>query len=893
MRQNLINDFQYTTPGAYQHFVIPVGQYFTGSFDRLAFTCDNDANPFFGNSYFKNVILYDGSCDPQAQTITFDPIPDKLTTDAPFAINATASSGLPVSFTIVSGPAILSGNTLTLNGTSGTVVVRASQAGDSNYDPAPNVDQSFVVNAAPVASFTATPETGDAPLTVDFDASGSDDPDGIILGYSWDFGDGNNGTGVNPTHIYVNPGVYTATLIVMDDNNNTNSTTRQITVNTSGGGTGGGDVLMVVGNTTLNAGDLEIKNRLEGLNFTVDIKLSTTAAASDASGKALVAISSTVNSGDVGTTFRNVTVPVITWENYLYDDMGMTGPSAGVDYGLVYNVTDLSISNASHPLAGGLSGTVTATNLNDYRWGIPSSNAIVAAVLPSNPGYALSFGYEAGAGMVGMNAPARRVGFFLENETASGLTTDGWALFDAAICWLVDGCGTNPVVGTGTGLFATYYNNLDFTSPALTRIDPVIDFNWLTGSPDPTMGADTYSIRWEGEVEAQYTETYTFKTVTDDGVRLWVDGQLIIDQWVVQPPTAVTGTIAMTAGQKVSITMDYYENTGGAVAQLMWSSPGTTEEIVPQTQLYPADPPANNEVLLVVGNATLNNGDAAMKSQLEGLGLTVTVIDDDFSATSDANGKDLVIISASVQTSKVNTKFRDVAVPVINNKPFLMDDMNMTGPASNIDYGNYSSQTQITIQNPSHPLAAGFTGNVTVGSGGTFAWGVGGSSSVNVGSAQAITSRSHIFAYDAGSAMFGMNAPARRVGFFLQSNTPQTLNSNGWALFDAAICWAMNCGAGARVSQPDEMMSTLKDFEYYPNPLEDKLNISFTLENSQAVSMKVLDVLGKEVFDQDQYLESGKQRLKLNLSHLTSGYYFLTVEGEDFFESHKLVKISQ
>lgn len=79
------------------------------------------------------------------QTITFDPIPNKLTTDAPFAAIASASSGLQVSFSIVSGPATVSGNTITLNGTAGTVVVRASQGGDVNYNPAPNVDESFVV----------------------------------------------------------------------------------------------------------------------------------------------------------------------------------------------------------------------------------------------------------------------------------------------------------------------------------------------------------------------------------------------------------------------------------------------------------------------------------------------------------------------------------------------------------------------------------------------------------------------------------------------------------------------------------------------------------------------------------------------------------------------------
>ncbi len=81
----------------------------------------------------------------QGQTIDFDPISDKLVTDNPFVINATSSSGLPVSFSIVSGPASISGNTITLDGVGGTVIVQADQAGDTNYAPAVSTQQSFDV----------------------------------------------------------------------------------------------------------------------------------------------------------------------------------------------------------------------------------------------------------------------------------------------------------------------------------------------------------------------------------------------------------------------------------------------------------------------------------------------------------------------------------------------------------------------------------------------------------------------------------------------------------------------------------------------------------------------------------------------------------------------------
>ena len=83
---------------------------------------------------------------PIDQTISFTPIADKLTTDPDFDISASASSGLAVSFSIVSGPASISGNTISLNGTAGTVVVRATQTGNASYNPAPAVEQSFNVS---------------------------------------------------------------------------------------------------------------------------------------------------------------------------------------------------------------------------------------------------------------------------------------------------------------------------------------------------------------------------------------------------------------------------------------------------------------------------------------------------------------------------------------------------------------------------------------------------------------------------------------------------------------------------------------------------------------------------------------------------------------------------
>ena len=143
----------------------------------------------------------------------------------------------------------------------------------------------------------------------------------------------------------------------------------------------------------------------------------------------------------------------------------------------------------------------------------------------------------------------------------------------------------NSVVPSGNGLSVTYYNNMDFTGTTFARIDPTVNFDWNKGSPAPSIASDTFSARWTGFVQPQFSETYTFTTNTDDGVRLWVNGVQIINRWVSTAGIS-TGTIALTGGQKYSITMEYYENKNRAKAILSWSSASQTQQVIPQLRLY-------------------------------------------------------------------------------------------------------------------------------------------------------------------------------------------------------------------------------------------------------------------------------------------------------------------
>ncbi len=142
------------------------------------------------------------------------------------------------------------------------------------------------------------------------------------------------------------------------------------------------------------------------------------------------------------------------------------------------------------------------------------------------------------------------------------------------------------VAGLGGGIRADYYTGMNFETLALTRTDPQINFNWGDpGGPDPAVGDDNFSARWTGEVEAAFTETYTFYPRTDDGVRLYVDGQLLVDRWVDRGAAEDKATIDLVAGNTYSLVMEYYENGGGATAELRWSSPRTPKQLIPQAAL--------------------------------------------------------------------------------------------------------------------------------------------------------------------------------------------------------------------------------------------------------------------------------------------------------------------
>ncbi|MFM8360017.1 MAG: PA14 domain-containing protein, partial [Verrucomicrobiota bacterium] len=123
--------------------------------------------------------------------------------------------------------------------------------------------------------------------------------------------------------------------------------------------------------------------------------------------------------------------------------------------------------------------------------------------------------------------------------------------------------------------------------PRVARIDPVVDFDWGGGSPAPEVGPDQFSVRWRGRVTPRFSETYNFHTISDDGIRLWIGGELVIDQWNDHAPTEHAGAVVLEAGRAYDLRLEMYENGGGAVARLLWSSASQAREVIPAGALQP------------------------------------------------------------------------------------------------------------------------------------------------------------------------------------------------------------------------------------------------------------------------------------------------------------------
>jgi hypothetical protein len=159
---------------------------------------------------------------------------------------------------------------------------------------------------------------------------------------------------------------------------------------------------------------------------------------------------------------------------------------------------------------------------------------------------------------------------------------------------------------SGNQWVGEYYNNRTLSgSPVLVRNDSDINFDWKFGSPTSGIPTDNFSVRWSRQLDLS-PGTYRFTTSTDDGVRLWVNDHLLVDQWREQAIVSYSGTI-FVSGQ-ASVVMAYYEQAGLAVARLTWN------------KVSGGEPPPSGGVIVDDNSSGFVSGGSALawRTELEG-----------------------------------------------------------------------------------------------------------------------------------------------------------------------------------------------------------------------------------------------------------------------------------
>lgn len=238
--------------------------------------------------------------------------------------------------------------------------------------------------------------------------------------------------------------------------------------------------------------------------------------------------------------------------------------SAGLSHTVTRDITPrvstLSLRTAPPGLQVSLDGTPVTTPADIASVvGMTRQLGVVSPQASGGSSYAFSSWSDGGAATHSVNTPAT-------NTTYTATYT----------------------VSTGGGLTAQYFDNMDFTNLKVTRTDPTVNFDFGTGSPDPSIAADTFSVRWTGTITPAFSQAYTLYTTSDDGIRVTLNGAVVIDNFTDHAPIENSGTTAvLVAGQAYPIQIDFYENGGGALATLSWSSASQAKQIVPEARLAP------------------------------------------------------------------------------------------------------------------------------------------------------------------------------------------------------------------------------------------------------------------------------------------------------------------
>ncbi len=708
--------------------------------------------------------------------------------------------------------------------------------------------------------------------------------------------------------------------------------------------------LFVVGQSVLTPDDAALNARLTTLGYAITVKHAAALVSADATGKDVAVVSSTVDSGTVGTKLTNVATPVVSLEGFIFDDLKMTSATG---FGQDMSPTVLEIRDDQNALSAGLRGTnqggvfdhlVQPSTAGGRYWGMPAATAVGLdgrpVTLQGRPDRAAIFGYEAGAQMVGLTAPARRVGFFADQAAVQSFTAEGWALFDAAIEWAsapvtdipnathlqassspnnvhlfwIDNDipniqhnilratrrggpytqiatstapGTDPQSGVAIYQFddttavngQTYYY---VVSPTLNgragrSTREAEAFLGLPGAPTVTifylidmngahlatevvgMAPNATQLRIRRADTAQgpfseiavipagappfgnfYDDTTTLPNrvyyYTVQGLNGFGDGPtseptLTEQQDGFPQRTPAQNVMGRSIPGGVRLNWDHVPHASdynlfitrlndgqivfvGDVTQpdaTLWSLPSGFEynvRLVAGGSFAPSSPladvnvivtPGTGSALLVVGQEPLRAGDLQLVSELEALGFVVTSKRSADLLSSDATGKDLVVVSSTAIPAQVGTKLTTAPVPVLVMEPYVLGQMQMTGSTAGTNFGVYGNQQSLLIESE-HELSGGAGIRSTIVSSrlGDFGWGIPAASAIGVGRlpgavpATGAQPRS-LFAYEKGATLANSSlAAARRVALLIDADSLPGLTADGRSVLQSAVRWAID-----------------------------------------------------------------------------------------------------
>ena len=465
----------------------------------------------------------------------------------------------------------------------------------------------------------------------------------------------------------------------------------------------GKKILMVVGAPEKGEtnDDALVKKHLESLGYTVSMRTEDDEA-SKAKGQDLVILSSTADPREIGDKYADVNVPVFTWNTVDFPDMKLTGPERHVDfetlspdqdYARTFSMLYGYFPNATNPIVKEFNGKVQMFGTGyllpmDYGWGKPAASADIVVESEGNPTHAAEFTYDKGTTMYGgFVAPARRVGFYIQDKT----------------------------------------------------------FHYLTAVHGPA------------EKDPELNDWWVGLKLFDASIR-----------WAITPPM----------------------------------NPSSYDPVATKTALAKA---AKGKKVLFIRRLDAPEGEESddhIVEHFKELGFIVKEVDQTQPQT-EAEGMDLVVVSATNSKYKTSMKYRDSKTPLICLEGLMADTLKMAGRRRYIDYGEHGEakesedppEAYLEIVNSTHPMAAGLKNGYVkfIKEADVLKWATPPPSAIIIATLPNSTHERAIFGFEKGAAMADeFVAPARRTLFPIDNPAFDDLTEQGHTLFDAAVLWTIS-----------------------------------------------------------------------------------------------------